>query len=143
MPDIERAIGLAVEAHRGQKDRNGRAYILHPLTLMMKMDTEQEMMTAVLHDVVEDTSWTLAGLAGEGFPAEVVEAVDALSKREGEAYDDYIDRLSHNPLAVKVKVADLVDNMRLTRMSEVTEQDASRLARYLRAWKKLKELGAG
>ena len=141
MSDIERAIGLAVEAHRGQKDRNARPYILHPLTLMMKMDTEVEMMTAVLHDVVEDTSWTLAGLAAEGFPKQVVEAVDALSKRAGEAYDDYIDRLSRNSLAVKVKVADLVDNMRLTRMSELTEEDAQRLARYLRAWKKLKGLG--
>ncbi len=142
MSDIERAIGLAVEAHRGQKDRNARPYILHPLTLMMKMDTEVEMMTGVLHDVVEDTDWTLDRLKAEGFPPEVVEAVDALSKREGESYDDYIERLSRNPLAVKVKVADLVDNMRLTRMNEVTEQDASRLARYLRAWKKLKGTGS-
>ncbi len=140
MPDIERAIGLAVNAHRGQKDRNARPYILHPLTLMMKMDTEVEMMTAVLHDVVEDTDRTLADLKKAGFPSEVIEAVDALSKREGETYDAYIERLSRNPLAVKVKVADLVDNMRLTRMIEVTEDDAARLSRYLRAWKKLKGL---
>ena len=137
MSDLERAIVLAVEAHRGQLDKYGRPYILHPLTLMMKMEGETAMMAAVLHDVVEDTTLTLGDLIKEGFPADVVEAVDSLSKRESESYEGYIDRLSANPLAVKVKRADLADNMRVTRMKDVTDKDLARLAKYLRAWQKL------
>ena len=137
MSDLERAIALAVEAHRGQLDKYGRPYILHPLTLMMKMEGETAMMAAVLHDVVEDTTLTLGDLIKEGFPADVVEAVDSLSKRESESYEGYIDRLSANPLAVKVKRADLEDNMRVTRMKDVTDKDLVRLAKYLRAWQKL------
>jgi (p)ppGpp synthase/HD superfamily hydrolase len=137
MPDLERAIALAVEAHRGQSDKYGKPYILHPLTLMMKMEGETAMMAAVLHDVVEDTTLTLDDLIKEGFPADVVEAVDSLSKRESESYEGYIDRLSANTLAVKVKRADLEDNMRVTRMKDVTDKDLARLAKYLRAWQKL------
>jgi (p)ppGpp synthase/HD superfamily hydrolase len=140
MRDLEDAIELAVKAHRGQKDKYGRPYILHPLSLMLKMESDEQMTAAVLHDVVEDTSVTLEDLKREGFGPRILEAVDSLSRREGESYEDYIERLSGNPAAVKVKLADLEHNMLLTRMPDISEADIPRLARYLRAWKKLKHV---
>jgi (p)ppGpp synthase/HD superfamily hydrolase len=137
MPDLERAIVVAVSAHKGQRDKYGRPYILHPLTLMLKMTDETSMTAAVLHDVVEDTTLTLSDLRNEGFPDEVIAAVGSLSKNEKESYDEYIERVSRDPLAVKVKLADLEDNMRITRMNKVTDKDTLRLAKYLRAWQKL------
>jgi (p)ppGpp synthase/HD superfamily hydrolase len=137
MSDLERAIAVSVAAHKGQRDKYGRPYILHPLTLMMKMTDETSMMAAVLHDVVEDTPLTLDGLRKEGFPGEVIEAVESLSKNEKESYDEYVERVSRNPVAVKVKLADLEDNMRVTRMNKVTEKDTVRLAKYLSAWQRL------
>lgn len=140
MTALEQAIAAAVDAHKGQKDRYGRAYILHPLTLMMAMDDDASRIVAVLHDVVEDTPLTLSDLSGMGFAAEWVDAVDALTKRPGERYEDYIERLHRDPLAVKVKLADLEDNMRITRMNVIGDEDAARLARYLRAWHRLRSL---
>jgi len=137
MSDLERAIAVSVAAHKGQRDKYGRPYILHPLTLMMKMRDETSMMAAVLHDVVEDTPLTLDDLRREGFPGEVIEAVGSLSKNEKETYDEYVERVSRNPLAVKVKLADLEDNMMVTRMNKVTEKDTVRLAKYLSAWHRL------
>jgi (p)ppGpp synthase/HD superfamily hydrolase len=135
--DIEEAIRIAVEAHRGQKDRAGAPYVLHPLRMMFRMQTEAERMAAVLHDVVEDTPWTLDDLRGHGFPEEVVEAVDHLTKREGESYEDFVRRAGAHPVARRVKIADLEDNMDVRRTGTVTERDVERLTRYVRAWKSL------
>lgn len=137
---VERAISIAVQAHYGQRDKSGDLYILHPLRMMMQMDTEEEMITAVLHDVVEDSDWTLAKLQAQGFSDQVIAALDALTKRENEAYDDAIERVALNPLARRVKLADLQDNMRLTRLQQVTKKDLNRLAKYHRAWKLLSNL---
>lgn len=137
MPTLEDAIILAAWAHRSQKEDHGRPYILHPLRVMSRMQTEAEMMVAVLHDVVEDTRYTLDDLRQAGYPAEVVEAVDALSRRQGESYEAFIERIRLNPLAVRVKLADLEDNMDLRRLPDVGEPDLERLQRYRRAWKML------
>lgn len=137
MPDIEEAIRLAVEAHRGQKDRAGAPYILHPLRMMFRVQTDAERMAAVLHDVVEDTPVTLDDLRGRGFPPEVVDAVDGLTRREGESYDDFVRRAALHPVARRVKIADLEDNLDVRRIGAVAEKDAERLNRYLRAWKYL------
>ncbi len=131
---LEKAILIAVQAHRGQKDKNGKPYILHPISVMGKVKTETEKIVAILHDVVEDTNWTFADLRNEGFPAEILEALECLTKRDGEAYEDFIHRSAQNPLARRVKLADLEDNMDVRRMREVTEEDHVRLARYRRAW---------
>ncbi len=139
MADIEEAIRIAVEAHRGQKDRAGAPYVLHPLRMMFRMQTEAERMAAVLHDVVEDTPWTLDDLRGRGFPDEVVEAVDHLTKREGESYEDFVRRAGAHPVARRVKIADLEDNMDVRRTGTLTEQDVERLTRYVRAWRSLTE----
>ena len=140
MKQLEKAILIAVQAHTaaGQEDKAGAPYILHPLRVMLRMTTEAEMMAAVLHDVVEDTGWTLDGLRREGFPEEVVEAVDCLTRKEGETYDAFISRAGRNDLARRVKLADLEDNMDVKRMRALTEGDAHRLNRYLASWNVLK-----
>lgn len=137
MADIEEAIRIAVEAHRGQTDKAGAPYILHPLRMMLRMQTDAERMAAVLHDVVEDTPWTLDDLRGRGFAEEVVSAVDHLTRRESESYEEFVERAGRHPVARRVKIADLEDNMDIRRTGEVTEKDAERLTRYHRAWRRL------
>jgi (p)ppGpp synthase/HD superfamily hydrolase len=136
---LEDAISLAVEAHRGQRDKAGRPYILHPLRVMMRLETDEERTVAILHDVVEDTPWTLERLRERGYPAEVLAALDALTKREGETYEAFVERLRPNALARRVKLADLEDNMDVRRLAAVTPKDAERLARYRAAWARLRE----
>jgi (p)ppGpp synthase/HD superfamily hydrolase len=135
-PTIEDAILLAVEAHRGQKDKAGQPYILHPLRLMARLHGEAAPMVAVLHDVVEDTPCSLDRLRQLGYPEAVLEAVDCLThrKREGETYEAFIERVKGNPLARRVKLADLEDNMDVRRLHDITRDDCERLARYRRAW---------
>ena len=132
---LERAIAIAAEAHAGQKDRGGAPYILHPIRLMIQMDSEDAMMAAVLHDVVEDSVWTLDDLRKEGYSNEVLNAVDSLTHRdkEGENYWDYIQRTKNDPIAIKVKLADLEDNLNPDRLNEVTEKDEKRFDRYRKA----------
>jgi (p)ppGpp synthase/HD superfamily hydrolase len=134
---LEKAILCAVKAHAGQKDKAGAPYILHPLRIMMKMDSQAGMIAAMLHDVVEDSSVTLSDLRAEGFSEEVIAAVDHLTRREGEAYEIFINRLRHNPLAVKVKLADLEDNMDIRRIENVTGRDIERIQKYQAAREKL------
>lgn len=137
MSKLEEAILLAAQAHQGQKDKAGMPYILHPLRMMGKMRTEAQMITAVLHDVVEDTPLTLEQLREKGFPEEVVNAVECLTKREGEDYTAFVERARANPLAHQVKIADLEDNMDVRRISDFTAKDAERMAKYNKAWQLL------
>jgi (p)ppGpp synthase/HD superfamily hydrolase len=139
MPTLEDAIALAVEAHRGQRDKAGQTYILHPLRVMMRLETEAERMAAILHDVVEDTPYTLERLRGLGYPEEVLGALDCLTKREGETYEAFIERVRPHPLARRVKLADLEDNMDVRRLLTVGAKETERLARYRAAWARLKE----
>lgn len=133
-PTLEDALQLAVRAHAGQKDKGGQPYILHPLRVMARMDTEAEQMVALLHDVVEDSDITLDNLREQGYSEEIVAAVEAVSKREGEDYFDFVRRAMANPLARRVKQADLEDNMDIRRIPEITEDTHRRLARYRKAW---------
>ena len=130
MSTIERAIEIAATAHAGQKGKNGEAYILHPLRVMMAVGSESERMAAVLHDVVEDTSVTLDDLRAAGFAEEVVRAVDLLTKREGESREEAARRAVADPIARAVKLADVSDNMDLTRLPRITKKDRDRLAEY-------------
>jgi (p)ppGpp synthase/HD superfamily hydrolase len=131
---LERAIAIAVEGHRGQRDKAGQPYVLHPLRMMLRQRGEAEMMAAVLHDVVEDAGWTLERLAQEGMPPEVVEAVDCLTRRASETYEEFVERVKPNPIARAVKLADLEDNMNLTRINAPADKDWERMQRYHRAW---------
>jgi (p)ppGpp synthase/HD superfamily hydrolase len=139
VPTLEDAIALAVEAHRGQRDKAGQTYILHPLRVMMRLEGEAERMVAVLHDVVEDSSYTLERLRELGYPEEVLGALERLTKHEGETYEAFIERVLPHPLARRVKLADLEDNMDVRRLPAVTAKDAERLARYRAAWARLKQ----
>jgi (p)ppGpp synthase/HD superfamily hydrolase len=130
MSTIERAIEIAARAHAGQKDKAGAPYVFHPLRLMLSLDTPELWMTAVLHDVVEDTSVTLADLEAEGFPAQVVEAVRILTKLPGESRLSAARRAVRNPIARAVKLADVADNMNLKRIANPTEKDYARLKEY-------------
>lgn len=134
---LEDAIQIAAGAHRGQKDKAGASYILHPLRLMMQMKTESEMMTAILHDVVEDSDWTLEKLREKGFSEEVLEAIEDVTNREGESYEQFIERAGKNQIARRVKIVDLEDNMDVKRLKTMTDKDAKRIAKYLRAWTSL------
>jgi len=137
MATLEDAILLAVQAHQGQNDKAGAPYILHPLRVMLRMGSDIEMMVAVLHDVLEDTQYTLLDLQQAGYPEEVLEALDCLTRRENETYEEFIERVKTNPLARKVKIADLEDNMDIRRISAPQEKDMERLKRYRRAWSAL------
>ncbi|MDX1547982.1 MAG: HD domain-containing protein [Rhodothermales bacterium] len=137
---LERALAIALDAHQGQTDRAGRPYVFHPLRLMHRQHTDAARMAALLHDVVEDSGWTLERLRDEGFPDAVVDAVDALTHREdeGESYEDYVARAARNPLARQIKRADLEDNMDIRRLGRpLDEHDLARLERYRKAWQGL------
>ncbi|MBO6164123.1 MAG: bifunctional (p)ppGpp synthetase/guanosine-3',5'-bis(diphosphate) 3'-pyrophosphohydrolase, partial [Lachnospiraceae bacterium] len=105
-----RAMKLCYQAHAGQMDKGGLPYVFHPFHVAEQMDDEISTTVALLHDIVEDTPMTLDELRAADYPPEVVEAIDALSRRESERYMDYVDRLKKNPLAKKVKLADLAHN---------------------------------
>ena len=137
---LDRAIELAKQHHEGQTDKAGKPYIEHPLRVMNQVESEEEKIVAVLHDIVEDTDISLDDLRNEGFSEEVVSAVECLTKQDGENYDSYIERISFNPLAVKIKLADLEDNSDLTRLPEVTDKDLERIEKYDKALEKLTRL---
>jgi (p)ppGpp synthase/HD superfamily hydrolase len=130
MATLERAIELAAKAHAGQVDKAGQPYILHPLRLMLAVRTPHERMAAVLHDIVEDTPTTFDDLAAEGFPPEVVAAVSALTKTEGEKRIPAAHRAAADPIARAVKLADVADNMDLSRIAAPTDKDYARLEEY-------------
>ncbi|MBF0628474.1 MAG: GTP pyrophosphokinase [Magnetococcales bacterium] len=139
MATLDRAIAVAVKAHRGQMDKSGRPYILHPLRIMMRLEQDEERMVAVLHDVVEDTAVTFAKLRKMGFSERVLEALDRLTHRPEERYEDYIERIAGHPLARRVKLFDLEDNMDMRRLSNpMSERDWARLQKYRHAWGKLR-----
>lgn len=138
MSTLERAIQIATEAHKGQLDKAGRDYIGHPLRVMAMGKTEDEKIVGVLHDVIEDTDWTFEMLEAEGFSREVIEALKCVTKlSENENYDDFIERVKKNPLAVAVKINDLTDNMDIRRLPYLSDKDVKRLKKYLKAYKKL------
>ena len=134
---LAKAIALAAQAHLNQQDKNGDPYILHPLRMMFTLKTESEMIVAVLHDVVEDTDWSLDDLRAEGFSDEIIAGVDAVTRRDDETYDAFVKRAAANPLGRKVKLADLEDNMNIRRLDHLTEKDMARLQRYHQHWRAL------
>ncbi len=133
MSTLERAIAVAARAHEGQRDKGGSAYILHPLRVMLRVQTPDQRIVAVLHDVLEDSPTTLSDLAREGFALKILAAVLALSRREGEAYEDFVTRIGDDPLARVVKLADLADNSDLSRIPCPGPADLARVVRYQQA----------
>ncbi len=138
---LSKAIYLTSSAFMGKYDKGGTPYILHCLHVMNQMpSTDPELMViAVLHDVVEDTTLTLPSLRDQGFSERVLEAVDLLTHRDGVAYKDYINRLSNNPDARLVKMADLRHNSDIMRMKGLRKKDFERLEKYHTAYEYLKD----
>jgi (p)ppGpp synthase/HD superfamily hydrolase len=137
MATLDRAVALAAQAHLGQTDKAGAPYILHPLRVMFRCQSESAMMAAVLHDVVEDTSITLAELRSQGFSEAVISAVASLTRLPDETYEAFIVRVQGDPIAKEVKIADLEDNMDLRRLADPQPKDLERLSKYRRAWREL------
>jgi (p)ppGpp synthase/HD superfamily hydrolase len=137
-PDLEHAIRLAVTAdYKNPVDKAGRPYVLHVLRVMHRLTTDDEMIVGVLHDLIEDTPYTLDDLRRMGYPKHILDALDSVTRREGETYEQFVDRAAANPIGRRVKLADLEDNMDIRRLSEVSDRDVTRLRKYLRAWRRL------
>jgi len=139
---LEEAVLLATQAHAGQLDKAGQPYILHPLRVMLRLQDDDARIAAVLHDTVEDCGIELATIASR-FGQHVADAIDALTRRESESYEDFIERCGVNELARRVKQADLADNMDLSRLPVVTKADHERKAKYVRSAKRLTEIARG
>jgi (p)ppGpp synthase/HD superfamily hydrolase len=136
MSTLERAIAIAAEAHAGQVDKAGVPYILHPLRVMLQMATNDERIVAVLHDVVEDCAeWTPDRLKAEGFSDGVIEALASVTKcpDESESYEAFVARAAANPIGQSVKLADLRDNIDLSRIEQPSYKDHERVEKYYRA----------
>jgi hypothetical protein len=138
-PTLDDALDLAIKAHRGQvyPSRDPEPFILHPLRVMLGVPSGVAQIVAVLHDVVEDTNVTLRALEKRGFDRLVLDAVDCLSHRPGEGYEDYIHRLTANPIARQVKLSDLRDNLANNRALPPTPDNLARIERYERALRSL------
>ena len=135
MPDLERALQIAVKAHAGAKDKGGGAYIFHPIRVMMRCRTEEAKIVALLHDVVEDTDVTFDDLIAEGFSESVIAALRLVTHAEKDSYDAYVEKIAANPIAVEVKLADLEDNSDIRRLKVVDQNSVERFGKYLRAYR--------
>lgn len=135
---LSKAIILALKVHDGQVDKSGMPYVGHVMRVMAAGRTDDEKIVGVLHDVVEDTHWTFGALLAEGFPSYIVDALRCVTKlSDDEPYEEFIERVKTNPIAVAVKINDLTDNMDVRRYKELTDWDVKRLRKYLKAYQEL------
>ncbi|CEN53483.1 phosphohydrolase [Capnocytophaga canis] len=135
---METALQIVIKAHANQTDKAGRPYIFHLLRVSEKGQTQTEKICGLLHDLIEDTDWTFEQLQQEGFSDEIIQVLKCVTKQQGENYDDFINRIAQNSIAIRVKLNDLEDNMNITRLSHLTEKDLQRLNKYLKAYHFLK-----
>jgi (p)ppGpp synthase/HD superfamily hydrolase len=138
-PLTKKALKLCFEAHKEQTDKTGLPYVFHPFHLAEQMDDELSTVCALLHDVVEDTEYSLDDLAKMGFPQEVLEVLALLTHSSDTPYMDYVKNLSHNTTAKKVKLADLAHNSDVTRLDTVDEWAIKRNEKYKKAIELLSE----
>lgn len=137
MSTLEKAIMFAIEKHSGQVDKGNQLYVLHPLRVMLKLESESDKIIAVLHDVLEDTDATIDELKEIGINEVQIETLQLLTKLPKESYDSYIQRISTNKIAAKIKIADLKDNMDISRIPEPTKIDYDRVKKYKKYYKQL------
>ena len=130
---IDIALSIAKKAHAGQVDKAGVDYIQHPLYVASQVKTEQEKTVALLHDVIEDSDVTVDDLLASGLSNEVVTAVQILTKKEGQSYQEYLEKVKSNNLARVVKLADLKHNSDLSRLKSVTNTAYERVKKYKNA----------
>ncbi len=139
--DYNKTLEFVKKAFEGKTDKGGKPYIEHLLFVANKMKSEEEKIVGLLHDIVEDIEGiTLETLKQMGYSENIVKAVDAMTKRKGEDYEEYLKRVKQNPIARKVKLADLEHNMDLSRIENPTEKDYERIEKkYKKALKILKD----
>jgi (p)ppGpp synthase/HD superfamily hydrolase len=130
---LERAIAIAAAAHEGQVDKGGAPYILHPLKVMLRVNTLEERIVAVLHDVVEDCGISFDDLRNEGFSETVLMAIASVTKVPDESYEAFVERVAQNPIGRVVKLADLEENSDLSRIAQPSWEDLERVEKYRRA----------
>ena len=138
-PMTKQALRLCYNAHHGQVDKSGIPYVFHPIHLAEQMHDELHTVTALLHDVIEDTEYTLSDLAKMGYPAPVLEALKLLTHEASTPYMEYVESIKKNPIARAVKLADLRHNSDLTRLDSVDEKALRRREKYLAALQLLEE----
>ena len=138
MGTVEEAEAFATKMHEGQTDKAGRPYIEHPRAVASKVDGEKEKVVAWLHDTVEDTPATIEQIR-EMFGDEIADAVAAMTHDKNIPYMDYVRNIKKNPIARKVKMADLSHNMDLSRLANVTDEDLERVEKYKKAYEILKD----
>lgn len=136
---LSAALRVAIDAHAGQVDRAGRPYIEHPLTVASMTGSYDEFVTALLHDVLEDSAYTAEDLRHAGIPEHIIEALCLLTHEDDEPYMTYIRKIKTNELAAAVKMADLKHNSDLSRLPVVTDKDRMRAAKYKAAMELLAE----
>lgn len=129
----EKAARLMLEMHKGQTDKSGQPYFLHPMRVALNCDTPDQKIVAFLHDILEDTPMTPDNLRDFGFSAEIIEAIKSVTRAEGESYDEFIARCSLNSIGRYVKIRDLEDNLNVTRLQEIDSVAVDRINRYLKA----------
>ena len=135
--NLEQAISIASLTHTGQVDKAGEPYILHPLRVMMKLKDEKQRIVAVLHDVIDDTDLTIQDLSDQGLDYELVKIILTLTRRKDETYDEYLNRICFDEFAIKIKLADLEDNMDMSRIKKPTGKDHERVEKYGKARERL------
>jgi (p)ppGpp synthase/HD superfamily hydrolase len=126
----KKAMKIAFEAHKEQVDKTGVPYIYHPIHLAEQMDDEASICVALMHDVVEDTDTTFEDLEKEGFTKEIIDALRLLTHDDSVPYLDYVKEIKQNPIATKVKLADLNHNSDLSRLDSVDVKAMERLEKY-------------
>ena len=131
--ETKKALKLCFEAHKNQVDKSGMPYVFHPFHVAEQMTDEATTIVALLHDVVEDTDYTLEDLAAEGFGKDLLEAVALMTHEDDVPYLDYVAKLKDNPIARAVKLADLAHNSDLSRIGEVDDETKQRLEKYKKA----------
>ncbi len=134
------ALKICFQAHKEQLDKGGIPYVFHPFHLAEQMDTEAEICTALLHDVVEDTDYTLEDISALGFPREVTDALALLTHAPEVPYMDYVKEIKKNPIARKVKLADLAHNSDENRMEIMTEWEAQKAKKRAEKYGKARAL---
>lgn len=130
---LEDALILACVAHKGQRDKAGQTYVLHPIRVMQNLGptaSDEERIAALLHDVIEDAGLKIEALRAMGYSEDVLQALDGLTKREGEDYESFVQRAATHPIARRVKIADITDNMDLSRIANPQPKDFERLEKY-------------
>ena len=129
----KKALKISFNAHKNQVDKSGMPYVFHPFHLAEQMDDEYSVCVALLHDVVEDTDITIEELIIEGFPKEVINAIELMTHSDSVPYLDYVKIIKNNPIARKVKLADLMHNSDLSRLDKIDDKVLERVAKYKKA----------